>query len=118
MPCNDGRIFQFPDGHGPSVYTLKVSGPAGAFTAHAEFTDLDDPPTVLWPAGDIIDPAKKTQPLDADDVFSVLVVVDCVADHATNVKVESSVGGVPYCREIPCAKNTSQRIIHVFKRLV
>ena len=116
MACDNDRIFQFPTGAGAATYTLKVSGPAGAFTATCDFLDVDTPPAEHWPPAEIIDPEEKSRDLEAGNAYVATIVVTCVTTKPDPVKVEAGVGNEKYCREIPCTQNGLERIIHFIKR--
>lgn len=116
MACKDERIFQFKSGAGAATYRLRVSGPAGAFTATARFLDVDTPPEQHWAATEIVAPAEKTEALEEANGYVVSVTVKCVATKPQKIKVEASVDGESYCREVPCVADVFQRIVHFIKR--
>lgn len=116
MACNSERIYQFKSGAGNETYTLKVSGPVGAFTASARFSDVDTPPIQYWPASQIVAPAEKREPLERANGYVVSIEVKCVTTNAQTIKVEASVGSEKYCREIACVKDSFQRVIHFIAR--
>jgi len=116
MACNSERIFQFKDGAGAGHYTVTVSGPKGAFTATADFLDVDTPPSEHWPPDLIIDPAEKDRPLEGGNAYVVTVVVQCVTTKPDPVTVEARVDSEQYCREIACVQGRFERVIHFIKR--
>lgn len=116
MPCIDDRIYQFPNGAGPATYTLTVSGPAGAFTASAEFTSPDKP-VQYWDPSEIVAPAIKAEPVAADSTCAVFITIYCVATRTEKIKVEATLDGTSYCRHISCvAGQTEPAVIHFVRR--
>src|SRR5690349_2091098 len=100
MACDSERIHQFPTAAGAARYRLKVSGPKGAFTAVADFLDVDTPPAEHWTAAEIMHPKEKRHEVEATRAYVVSVVVHCVATSEQPVKVEAAVGDAEYCRQI------------------
>jgi hypothetical protein len=116
MACNNERVFQFKDAAGEARYKVTVSGPKGAFTAIADFLDVDTPPQEHWTPELILHPAEKVRPLEGGNAYVATIVVQCVTTKPDPVKVEASVDGEQYCREIACAQGTFERVIHFIKR--
>ena len=98
MACNNDRVFQFKDGAGAGHYKVKVSGPKGAFTATADFLDVDTPPSEHWPPELIIHPAEKDRPFEGENAYVATVVVQCVTTTPDPVKVEASVDSERSCQ--------------------
>jgi len=116
MACNSYRIFQFKDGAGAATYKVKVSGPKGAFTASADFLDVDSPPAEHWPPAEIIAPAEKEHALEAGNGYVVTIMTQCVTTRPDPIKVEASVDNEQYCREIPCSQGKFERVVHFIRR--
>jgi hypothetical protein len=116
VPCNEPRIFQFPDGHGPADYTLTISGPKGAFTASAEFLAGGAGYPEYWPPSEVLAPAKKIKRVFADNACVVQIPIFCVATKSTPIRVEATLGLDTYCHEIPCVADQTPTVINIMVR--
>ena len=108
--CSDPEMFFFQGVAANSTYTLKVTGPAGQFTAHADFRDATSGGTTPL----AMPPGTKVLPTAPGKAHTVLIFILFVA--ACDVTVESDCGGgQKYCRKIAGAVNDHPILLNVLR---
>lgn len=117
MACADIKIWSLAGIPKGSVYDLSAVGPAGAFSAFAEYDDPSASPIVHWGAKDIVN-KSKIQPLPlAGHHFVHITVGTLVPGSAVQVKANVTFpdGTVKtYCRTVDTTM-PSEKITHHVK---
>lgn len=113
MSCDDEKRREFTKIPAGSTYSVSVAGPAG-FGVLGYYDDGGNNALVKWKAADLR-PGPKTQTLLGSGlVHSVYLFVTIDPTKNISVKVEATVDGKSYCRNVT-GKGTEEVIVHVLR---